>query len=1057
MDGVPYVLRPAMHLVVPISPPTCSATPGNCAQAKFRRLCSGLFAVLAITAATAPALAQTANPVRGASLYANTPGGTSCANSACHRTNPASNANKILRGANSPTTIQNAINNNTGGMGIYRNNVLTPTDVADIAAYLGNPAGATGPVASLTPTTLSFASTAVGSTSGNQTVTLRNSGNAALAVSAITITSADFAIAGGTCAAGGSVAAGGSCTISVVFRPQAAGARSGSLSVTHNATGSPSVASLSGTATAATATVTVTPATLSFGAQNVGTSSTAQTITVSNTGSALLSFTGLSFTGANGGDFLRAGSCAVGSAVAVGASCTAVITFAPQAAGTRSAALTLASNASNSSVDVVLSGTANAAALPAVNPSSLSFGTVTLGVSGSAQSVTISNTGTLALVLGAITVTDPQFAITGGSCAVGGSVAAGGGSCTVQINFTPSAAGAASATLSVAHNAANSPLQVALAGTGTAPAAPVAQLAPAALSFSQVLNSPSPAQLATLMNTGTTPLVITSIGISGAAAADYALGSGSSCVAGGSVAAGASCSLSLVFTPSATGARNATLSVAHNDATHSPSTIALNGTGTASPSGLISVNQIALSFATQAFGSTSAAQTVTVSNSGSAALTLSSLAISGANASDFALTSGANACTATTTLLPAATCAVYAVFAPTVTSGGRTASLIVNGGAAGTATISLSGSAAPAAAPIASFSPPSLSFGAITTGQTSAAMTVSLSNSGSAPLLLTSLSATPAQFVLSHNCPASLAAAASCTLTLSFAPTAVGAASGLVTLVSNAANGPNTLALSGSGVAPAAAALNWLTGSTLSFADTAVGTQSAPQSLVLLNSGGSAATLQAFQFAGAAGNDFLIDPASSCAVGGSLASGANCALQVVFAPTSAGPRAASLSVSATATAPPAASLSGNGISSGVPVLGLAPTTITLTGPPNQPLQAQVLVIRNDGAAPLRVTAVQAGTGLGLLDASATGGGTCMPAPFTLAPGATCTLVVEPLASSINSSIQVASNASAQPAQITVSGTTLGNAGAGGSAGGLIALAAAALWRRRARTPQSPRG
>ncbi|WP_293000727.1 hypothetical protein [Nevskia sp.] len=96
--------------------------------------------------------------------------------------------------------IQNGINGNTGGMGIYRNNVLTAVDVADIAAYLGNPNVTAGPIASASPAALAFGSVAVGS-SAAQTVTLRNTGTAALSITAIAASNASFVVSGPSCAA----------------------------------------------------------------------------------------------------------------------------------------------------------------------------------------------------------------------------------------------------------------------------------------------------------------------------------------------------------------------------------------------------------------------------------------------------------------------------------------------------------------------------------------------------------------------------------------------------------------------------------------------------------------------------------------------------------------------------------------------------------------------------------------------------------------------------------------------------------------------------------------
>lgn len=881
--------------------------------------------------------AQGADALRGKTLYASTPGGTSCANSSCHGANPSQNRNRVLRGANSPSTIQNAINNNTGGMGIYRNNVLTTVDVADIAAYLGNPNVTAGPIATITPVTLSFPSTAVGASSSAQTVTVSNTGSAALSISAISFTGA-YAQSGGSCAAGGSVAAAGSCTIAVVFRPLAAGASTGTLTITHNASGSPGTVSLSGSGAAATP--------------------------------------------------------------------------------------------------------------PGVMPAAMNFGSVAVGSRGTAQTATVSNPGSQAVTLGTIGTGNAQFPISGGSCASGGSLAAGG-SCTVLVNFAPTAAGAASATLSIPTSAAANPLAVALSGTATA-ALPVAQLAPASLSLSQVVGTASAAQLLTLANTGNAPLLITSLGLSGAAASDYAFGPATTCANGGSVAAGSSCTISLVFTPAATGTRAATLSIVHNDSLHTPSTATLNGTGTAAPRGQLSVNQLALSFPAQAQGSSSAAQSVMVSNSGSASLTLATLAIAGTHAADFGLTAGSNACVAGQTLPAGANCTARIVFTPSVASGLRTASLSIGAGSAGTATVSLSGTASAPSAPILGLSPTSLDFGAVTTGMISATRTATLSNNGTAPLLLGTITASPAAFALTHDCPSSLAARARCTLSLGFTPVAAGLVSGAVTVVSNAASAPDVLALSGTGVLPAPAVLGWLGVTSLGFGDAAVGAQTAAQSLQLQNTGTAAALLQGFQLGGAAAADYLIDPASTCVSGASLAAGSSCRIDVRFAPASAGTRAATLSVLSDATAPPTVPLSGNGITGGTPVLSLSPAVIALTGAVNQPLQPQVLVLANDGPAPLHVSAIQAGSGLLLLDASMSGGGSCAPVPFTIAPGASCTLVVDPVSNRVSSAIAITSDAAAQPAQVAVSGSAITNAGAGGAAGGLLLLASALLARRRVR-------
>lgn len=902
---------------------------------RLRDVCAPLIALALVLFATAPARA--ADALRGKALYASTPGGISCANSSCHGPDPTQNQNKILNGANNPSLIQAAINNNTGGMGIYKT-ALTSTDIADIAAYLGNPSVTAAPKAALAPASLSFPSTAVGSTSTAQTLTLSNSGSATLTISSITLSSAEFVKTGGTCAAGGSVAVGASCTMLVAFRPQASGTRTGSVAV--------------------------------------------------------------------------------------------------------------ASNASNGTISASLSGSGTATALPGVSPTSLSYGSVAVGSTSPAQTVTVTNTGTASMTLGTISLSTPQFLITGGSCANGLVVAAGTGSCTVLVAFAPTAGGAVSGTLSIAENAAGSPLTVALAGTGTVPAAPVASLSPSALSYSQPVGVASAAQTVTLANTGTAALSISSISLGGAAAGDYAIAPGSTCTAGGSVAAGGSCSVQITFTPSATGTRSGSLSIVHNDVAHSPSTAALTGTGTTTATGALSVNKNALSFAAQSLGTSSSAQLVTVGNGGSAALTIGSIVLGGSNPGDYALGSGG--CVAGQSLAVGASCTVSVTFTPTVSSGTRTASLAIDAGSAGAATVSLSGTAAAAAAPILSLSPASLDFGSVAAGTTSAAKTSTLANTGSAPLNLASLTLGSTLFGFSHNCPSSLAAGASCTLSLSFHPATTGAVTGSVAIVSNAASSPDALALAGNGVSASSAVLGWLTPTALSFPDVSIGTQSALQPLSLHNGGTGPATLQSFQFSGPAGSEFIVDPSSSCVAGNALAAGASCTLQIAFAPAAAGLRSASLAVTSDATPPPVVDVSGNGVSGGLPVLGLTPSAITLSSAPNQPLQPQTLVLRNDGAAPLQVSAMQADPNIVLLDSNATGGGSCSPPPFTLAPAGSCTVVVQPIGSSVNGAILITSNATSLPASVSVSGTAMTNVGAGGSAIGLLALLAAPLLRRRRR-------
>src|SRR5438067_274947 len=158
------------------------------------------------------------------------------------------------------------------------------------------------------------------------------------------------------------------CTVSVIFKPSAAGSRSGSVTITDNATGSPHIVSLTGTGVSPQ--VTLSASSLSFANQLVSTTSVAQTITVSNSGSAALSITSVAITGTNAADFSQTNTCGV--SVAAGASCTVSATFTPSAAGSRSGSVVITDNATGSPHIVSLTGTGVAPQVT-LSASSLSF------------------------------------------------------------------------------------------------------------------------------------------------------------------------------------------------------------------------------------------------------------------------------------------------------------------------------------------------------------------------------------------------------------------------------------------------------------------------------------------------------------------------------------------------------------------------------------------------------------------------------------------------------------------------------------------------------------
>jgi hypothetical protein len=254
-------------------------------------------------------------------------------------------------------------------------------------------------------------------------------------------------------------------------------------------------------------------------------------------------------------------------------------------------------------------GTGPAAGLSA---SFVDFGNTALGFTGGPLSVTLSNTGTVALTIGGVTLTGAESGDFKQTNTCGASVAAAA-SCTFSVSFTPSALGVRNASIQVADNAFGAPQTINLTGTGVTPA-PGVTLVPGTVSFgSQTVGVVSAPQSVTLTNSGTATLTITTaITLTGPQSSDFA----ESNTCGSSVMAGAKCTISVTFTPAAAGLQSATLSVTDN-ASGSPQAVALSGTGVSASLGL----------GTAAGGASSA--TVTAGQTASYTLSIGGQGVSG--------------------------------------------------------------------------------------------------------------------------------------------------------------------------------------------------------------------------------------------------------------------------------------------------------------------------------------------------------------------------------------------------------------------------------------------
>jgi hypothetical protein len=446
-----------------------------------------------------------------------------------------------------------------------------------------------------------------------------------------------------------------------------------------------------------------------------------------------------------------------------------------------------------------------------VSPSALGFGSVVTNSTSAAQGVTVTNSGTAAAPVGTIAVTG-DFAQTN-NC---GSSLAAGSSCTVNVTFTPTAAGSRTGNLSVTASGVTS--TVPLSGSGVAPG-PILNANPGSLTFGgTVVGASSATQTVSLTNSGTTSATVSAVTASG----DFSQTNNCS-----SLAVGASCTVTVKFTPTASGARTGSVTVASN-ANNSPATIALSG------SGIGTNTNIALNMPTTASSQVNATQAATTATDGNTATywesannafpqwiqvdlgavtsigqvtlklppaaawatrqqTLSVLASN--DGSNFNTVVGS----ADQTFNPATGNTVNLTLPATSTRFVRVNITGNNGWPAGQLAefeVYPSGGGTPNT-PTLSAGTSSLTFASQALNTTSASQAVTVTNSGTAAATVSGVS-TSGDFSQTNNC-GSIAVGASCVVNVSFRPTASGTRTGTLTITSNATNSPTTVALSGTG------------------------------------------------------------------------------------------------------------------------------------------------------------------------------------------------------------------------------------------------------------------
>jgi uncharacterized repeat protein (TIGR01451 family) len=287
-------------------------------------------------------------------------------------------------------------------------------------------------------------------------------------------------------------------------------------------------------------------------------------------------------------------------------------------------------------------GHALAIATPATTPPSYGAGSLSgqefnfddqqLGGTSAAQTFTLLNAGTAPLTVSGVTLggqNPGDFSLASNTCAaLPNNALQPGASCAIGVSFAPTASGARSAVLTVACDGVNCSLNGTLLGNGINP---IASVSPTSLDFGSQPVGTTTTQTVTLSNSGTGDLVVQSVGVSGTNSGSFAVTSPTGSF---TVAPGASATISVVFSPTSgpAGPRTASLDFNDNDTLH-PQHVPLSG----AVNPFSAVSPTSLAFGNQAVGTTSAAQTVTIANTGPATLTITAIASS--DPVDFSYTS----------------------------------------------------------------------------------------------------------------------------------------------------------------------------------------------------------------------------------------------------------------------------------------------------------------------------------------------------------------------------------------------------------------------------------
>jgi hypothetical protein len=492
--------------------------------------------------------------------------------------------------------------------------------------------GVTIPDISASPNPSSYGGVLVGSYSDN-TIVVRNDGTGSLSVSSTTITgthSGQFNIQSG----GGSfsLSPGATRNIVVRFSPSSTGSKNATLQINSNDPDEdPYNVGLNGSGIVPD--IDVTPGSWDYGDVEITTGST-KTFVVLNAGSATLSVSSTTLTGADAGEFsiISGGGSFT---LAPGGSRNVNVRFSPSSTGAKSATLRFDSNDPDEDPrDISLSGTGIAIPDIAVSPSSKNFGDVIIGSSLSQVfSVTNEGTGNLSVSSSGLTGTNAgEYSITGGG---GSFMLTPGSNHNITVSFNPVTAGTKNAVLTIESNDPNeNPVNITLTGNGAEVPVPNIDVEPESHNYGDVNINTSITETFEVTNYGVAELSVTLVSITGADSDEFSITAG-----GGSftLSPGATHNIDITFNPVSTGLKSAALHIESNDPDENPLEAELSGNGIVIPD--IAVAPDSKNYG-QVFIGSSSNQIFVISSEGTGELNVSSTDITGTDYTEFTITGG---------------------------------------------------------------------------------------------------------------------------------------------------------------------------------------------------------------------------------------------------------------------------------------------------------------------------------------------------------------------------------------------------------------------------------